>query len=1515
MSCARNSREESRVNKECAKKVTKSAGSSKDYVNNESVKNDEEMELMLAHIRKVHKEEQREQEALDSYKRCLAVDINGQPCAALVDSGNLYRCVMSEKFFRTIKSPKPLDIKPIGIKTIRTADKKGKGMEVLGEPMEALTLCTRKPKLQFHFRPVIVRNLAMDLNISGPWMKTHNWDQIHSKSSLRIQGQLVPLCNERGEENPEAEVYACQDITVKPRTLQLVQVRRAVASQQDASPDQQGIIRGSAKFMDSTDLHPPMNALVAFDQEGRATIAVMNTLHEERRIKKGQNIGTVHRTCNPEEETQFPGRLCVLRPATRGEKQQNYIERFIRNIREKHQEQAPAGTAVDTESLSRMTNPQKKTFLVDKFGLNQKSCLKTKQDLNLAAELLLKYWDFFSFDGSYGFTDLVEHEIITEDARPIKCGYRPVNPALEPDLKEQLNKWLGKDVIEPSDSPWSFNLVAAKKKGGRIRWCVDWRRLNLITKKDAFPMPNVQDNITRLAGSTVFSGVDMNGAFNAINLAKRDREKTAFATPWGLYQQKKLGFGLCNGPATYCRLVNRILKDIPPSVAIGFLDDAVIHSPDLESHFKHLDQTLAAYQEAGLKLGPDKCNFFSDNIEYLGHKISAEGIEPTPDHLQALKQWKLPRFKTEARAFLGTANYYRDHIKDFAALAKPWTDVMGKTTPDQESTQLVVDQEMEKSFEGIKKALLSSPVLGFPYFKGHRAGQFILDTDFSQTQIGAVLSQKQGPREVVIAYGSKKLSKTQQNWPSTKGELFAGMYFMLKYQYYLKFGPTFLWRTDNSALKYIETMTCPSGIIERWLTTIADFDFQVQHRAGTKHGNADGLSRMPSQDTLTEAEADNLVAAMEGTLLQQVKLLEHTRDELRTLQQEDEDLSGIRNYVLKEQAPPADQVKGWSHDGKVYAGVWACLSIDQDGVIRYTAPNQEVFTPKKVPCIPKALRNDTIRAAHVTGGHMAVESTMNRLKGSVFFPQMRTHVTDFIETCLDCQAKVRKEDDQRHTLVSQPSGYPFMKIHVDYLGPYNKSRRSGARYILSVRDAFSKWYEAIPMTSTTAKETLRVLEREIFCRYSIPETIVSDMAQTFESHLYQEVSRELGIQVKNTTGYNPKANAQVERIHRDLGAMLRALLADDPESWEDVLPQALFALRTHVSRSTGLAPFQIMFGRDPSQPLDLIFGRPQHYEPDHRGGRDVTSYVQQLRTRIDRAQEFARKNLAKAVRRQRRQYHQDKKYFLPGMKVWLFTPRVARLGDSKKLSRYWTGPWLVCSPVHSEVYVRIKPDPQWSARDYTKVVSIDRLKPYKEPTTAQPTEDEDDIEMEGDEFAEAIELGNENPFLLPPAGPVQPAPQPPAVAPPPAAATPPVTPPASPPPSPPPAPRPRVPPAPQPVQPRAPALARPPRQLGRGQQERVDPRRGGGRPIREARGLPVREPQARRGAGAARPLPGQAGPRQRPRAAEPQPPPAQRRRVQPPRRFQDFEMGGHASSGSQSPEEGNERDPDYRPRR
>ncbi len=1151
----------------------------------------------------------------------------------------------------------------------------------------------------------------------------------------------MPLTRHQDAGPGENKVYARQNVTIPPRTGKSVPIVVPDITSWQTLPGN-GCLELGTRWK-QMGLHTGPDVYLATDQKGYATMPLHNLAQHPITVSAGANLGSYEMASIQQMQLTKEGvqlseslrKSTRFRPVTRKERKEAYLRQLVDNAK-KSQPKAPQIDAINA------TTQQKKAWLTETFKLKQQPCLQKKEDLDAATELLLRHWDLFSHDGSYGHTHLLQHRIITEDVPPIKCRYRPINPALEPALRQQLDEWLQHDVIEPADSPWSSNLVAVKKKGGKIRWCVDWRRLNEVTKKDSWPMPTVQDTIARLAGSNVFSGVDMAGAFHCVEVHPDDREKTAFATPFGTFQQKRLGFGVTNGPATYCRLVDKVLKDIPPTEALSFIDDGVVHSDGLDTHLRNLDKTLRAYAAAGLKLAPHKCTFFAPQITYLGHTIDQEGIRPVASYVEAVAKWPLPKFKTEARAFLGITGYYRQHIQDYAALARPWTDVIGKTAdPEAEKAPLTVTPEMERAFKELKGALVTAPVLGFPYFKGPKAGQFILDTDFCQTQTAGILSQMQNGTEVVIAYGSKKLNKNQLNYPSTKGELYAGLTWMDKYQYYLQHGPQFKWRTDNSALRSVKTMDPKGAIVERWLGALATYDFEVEHRPGTKNTNADALSRGGFPEP-AEPEGSPNIDALEAIEERPIRI--RRWKELAEAQREDNALAPIVQWVQTKTQPNKDDLRQLPLEAATYVGFLQDLCLE-DQVLCRRLPASGLRAPRTVPCLPETWWGPIIKRAHRLGGHMGINTTLQRLVGAVYFPWMRTEVTDHIATCTTCQRKEGKQSDQRHTLCSPTMGYPFQRLHIDIVGPLSPSRSSGARYILTCRDAFSKWPEAYALNKTTTEVILSTLEREIFSRFGYPEAIHSDQGPQFMAKAFQALESQLGIRVTNTTGYNPKSNGQVERMHRDLNKILQALTIDngDPFAWEEQLPAALFALRTAVCRSTGLTPYKVLFGRECSVPIDSIFQAPSSNEPFASN----TVQLRAIKTRIAKAHQYAREHLAEAVKRQRRQYHHERKEFHAGSRVWLFTPRTKE-GISKKLTSFWTGPWVVCAkPTSSETMVRITPDPKWGeGKDKTsKVVSIDRLKLYKGPLTLPPEAD-DDTTMSDDEAAEVVDAPDNQPL-------------------------------------------------------------------------------------------------------------------------------------------------------------------------
>ena len=1213
--------------------------------------------------------------------------LQGRKVQGLLDSGNLWRSAISYNLYRSLPGPPSLVKTRFGF--VSTA-KDGSNLRVLGQVEPPLNLVIPGTQLRYSFQPVVIDNLSMDLNFSGPWMRKQGWDQLHSRNHLSIGQQEVPLTTLKAAMKRPGSLlkgtqthaaYVASMTTIPGHTGRVVPLRRPRTAP-CLKEAHDGLLTPWNPTLVKTGLQMPESSLVSIpaNQQGVFSVWVLNPSDETVTLQQGQQLGEVEKT---EALDPTEGIHHMSKPT-------------------------PAGKGAQLWSLE-----QRREWLIREFKLKEKKCLQEPGRLEKALQLLLKYWNFFSHDGSYGKTHLLQHRIITEDVPPIKCKIRPVGPAYEEDLRRQIDHLLEQDVIEPADSPWSANLVPVRKKNGNIRWCVDWRRLNAVTKKDAYPMPNVHDCLARLAGSTIFSGVDMAGAFHCIELDPRDREKTAFATPFGSFQQKRLGFGLTNGPSAYCRLVEKVLRGIPSSVAIGFLDDGVIHSSDFQTHLANLDTTLAAYQAGGLKLSPAKCDFFAEKITFLGHEVSAEGVRPTEEHVKAVKDWPLPRLKTEVRSFLGAVGYYSEHIPDFAQLAAPWFEAMGKTTKEDEKKELRITSDMEANFKELKKRLITRPVLGLPHFKGPKAGRFILDTDFCHLQIAAVLSQQQEGKEVVLAYGSKKLNSAQRNYASHKGELLAGQEYMQKFRYYLQ-GQHFLWRTDNKALEQNLSMKNPSSVIARWLAILADFSFDVQHRPGKQHVVADALSRHGAGEPADpEGKEEEVKTVTQGApCLAALAMPSPSRGELLDAQLGDEDLMLVRKWVETGVSPTGPELKRCSEGAKKYAGQLDRLSLDSRGLLQRKG---DVFDGKDYHfhwCLPRSMLEATIQAAHEIGGHMSGDKTAKRISTKFYFPSLRRETEAQLRLCRECQAKARGPQLQRHTLLDGSTGYPFHKVHVDYMGPFNPGDASGAKWLLTLRDSFSKWVEAIPVRDSTAETTINALNKDVFARFGYPEQIHTDQGPQFMSHLFRDYCSDLNIKHTTTLGYNPKSNGQVERMHRDLATIIRALTncEDSDGAWETVLPQALFALRTTISEATGLSPHQILFGREASQPLDLLFGDPNRNLEE---ALEAPEYLADLRRRQAAAQTFVRENLAKAIVRQRRQYNKEKRHFRVGAKVWCYDPRLDPT-KNRKFARVFSGPWIVSSsPDNHELYVRIEPDPSWATpRHKGALVSIDRLKPY-----------------------------------------------------------------------------------------------------------------------------------------------------------------------------------------------------------
>ena len=295
-----------------------------------------------------------------------------------------------------------------------------------------------------------------------------------------------------------------------------------------------------------------------------------------------------------------------------------------------------------------------------------------------------------------------------------------------------------------------------------------------------------------------------------------------------------MAMGLCNGVATFQRLMEYILAGLNWQICLVYIDDIIVFSDSFESHLSRLSDVLDRISSHGLKVSPKKCCLFQKKVSFLGHIVSDEGIATDPSKVESVKTWPIPKTKRDVRSFLGTCSYYRRFIQDFAAIARPLHSLTEKNCTFKWT------QECEVSFEKLKAALSSAPILGFP----DMSKPFILDTDASGFGIGAVLSQIHDNKEVVISYFSKALSKAQRQYCVTRRELLAIISGVKNFHHYL-YGSNFIVRTDHGALTWLLRFKNPEGQMARWLQTLSTYNFEVHHRPGRQHGNADGLSRRP----------------------------------------------------------------------------------------------------------------------------------------------------------------------------------------------------------------------------------------------------------------------------------------------------------------------------------------------------------------------------------------------------------------------------------------------------------------------------------------------------------------------------------------------------------------------------------------------------------------------------------------------------------------------------------------------
>ena len=406
----------------------------------------------------------------------------------------------------------------------------------------------------------------------------------------------------------------------------------------------------------------------------------------------------------------------------------------------------------------------------------------------------------------------------------------------------QVQQMLSSNVIRPSNSQWASPVVMVRKKDGSLRFCVDFRQLNAATVKDAHPLPRIDDLLDALHGAKWFSTLDLKSGYWQVPIAAQDKEKTAFRTSSGqLFEFNQVPFGLCNAPATFSRLMDRVLAGLHWETCLFYLDDIIVFSSTWEEHLARLREVFERLRHAKLKLGATKCTFAAKEVSYLGHRVTEEGLLPDPSLLAAIRDIPPPTTATEVRSFLGLAGYYRRYVKGFAAIAAPLFALTRKEALFHWS------EDCQAAFDQLKTRLTTSPITAFPDF----SQAFRLYTDASTAGLGAILAQVREGKERIICCASRALNKAEKSYPATKLECLAIVWAVAKFRPYLMAMPFEVY-TDHYALQWLKTMRTGSALLHRWSAALEEYDFTVRHRPGKIQTHVDGLSRLPVEPAPTE---------------------------------------------------------------------------------------------------------------------------------------------------------------------------------------------------------------------------------------------------------------------------------------------------------------------------------------------------------------------------------------------------------------------------------------------------------------------------------------------------------------------------------------------------------------------------------------------------------------------------------------------------------------------------------------